>query len=213
MVAEKADYSEKIMNTRQKALLMIQIVLSGITPVIILGVSDLDKLQLPYIPLFLWVLTVMFFIRLNRYSFADIGVRLDNIRESAAPYLVFAVTAFLLVSFYAYFLGRGFVDDIFSYWHLKFFFIPVSIFQELIYRGFMLTSLKRIFVHKWAVIMINSVFFVLLHIFFPNIGVTWPIVLIGALLFDVVYYRYPNLYLVSVVHVVMNFLTTGIEWM
>lgn len=190
-----------------KIISIIQVCVVVLLPVIILGRSDLSKFQLPYIPLLVWALIAPGIMLYERWTWKDVGIRVDNIKKGLLSYALFTVIAAIFVSVYFNSIGKSPNTNIFQYWHFKFFFIPISIFQELVYRSFLLTKMREITSNKIFLIASNVIAFFLLHIFFPDISSAYPLPIIGGLGWIMLYYWCPNLILASISHIILNFLS------
>lgn len=89
--------------------------------------------------------------------------------------------------------------------HLLFLFLPVSLLQEIAYRGFLFYSLKKL-THNWFfIIAINTLLFTFLHVLYPTPLIMLPLAVASGIFFSVLYRYFPNLILISLSHAILNF--------
>jgi membrane protease YdiL (CAAX protease family) len=84
-------------------------------------------------------------------------------------------------------------------------FIPISVLQEIIFRGILMHMLKRAFQSIPFIIILNASLFALIHIIYLNTSIIMPLTFIGGLGFAWMYHKYPNLIMISISHTVLNF--------
>jgi membrane protease YdiL (CAAX protease family) len=97
------------------------------------------------------------------------------------------------------------VDDLVVSWRLIVFFIPVSVFQEIVYRGFLMPRLGSILKNNVQVVFVNALLFALLHIIYPRPEIMLSLAFVSGLVFAVLYQKYPNIVLISITHAILNF--------
>lgn len=143
---------------------------------------------------------------LQKWSLYQWGIRLDNFEQSFIPYLVFTLAGVIFVLITAWIHKRKPI----KYWwkdpHLLFLFIPISIAQEVVYRGFLTPQLNIIFDSAISVVIFNALLFTFLHIIFYDFKYVLPLIFLGGIGFSWMYGVYPNLILVSISHCILNFL-------
>jgi len=84
-------------------------------------------------------------------------------------------------------------------------FIPLSVLQELIFRGVLMHMLRRAFISKWFIIILNAALFAIMHIIYLKPLLTLPLTFVAGIGFAWIYYKYPNLILISIAHTILNF--------
>ncbi len=137
-------------------------------------------------------------------TYSEFGIRTDNIKQSLLPYTILLVGLFLAI-FAATQIFNGPLMNAYTILYPVFWLsIPLSILQEMIFRGYGMHKLKNIFKDPATVIILNSIFFALFHLIVPERLIIAPLSFFVGLAFATVYYYYPNLYLVSIVHVIVN---------
>lgn len=141
-------------------------------------------------------------------SYKELGVRVDNLQQSVLPYtFLFFVLALLELAF----LTSGYdttrlIHLYFSFYSPLWLVIPISILQEVVFMGYGMALLKKKYNNKLVVISVIVILFTLAHIVFPYSEIILPGAFIAGIGFATTYYYYPNLYLISLVHVLLNFL-------
>jgi membrane protease YdiL (CAAX protease family) len=141
----------------------------------------------------------------EKWSLKKLGLRFDNLKKCATPYLLFTLFGTLGILLLATVLKRGVVSNWWMLQHFQYKFLIVSFVQELAFRGFLIPRLKSIFVSPKAVILINALLFAFIHIVFPQPLQLLPLGMIGGIGFATIYYYYPNLLLITASHAVLNF--------
>ncbi|MBP6857597.1 MAG: CPBP family intramembrane metalloprotease [Candidatus Pacebacteria bacterium] len=145
-------------------------------------------------------------IQHEKISDEVMGLSKKTFRRSLIPYTVFTlVGAFVFVR----------LSDVLAinpnilwwqYSHFLFLFLPVSLLQEIAYRGFLFPKLRQLTHKWWVVIGANTVLFTLLHIIYPTPGIMLPVAFFSGLALAIMYRYYPNLILISLSHAILNFI-------
>ena len=122
-------------------------------------------------------------------------------------YGIATVLGVVLIKRYAQSVGFAPLDlsDLSQSWQLLLFFIPLSVLQEVAYRGFLVQRLKEFSFAKWQRIAMNAALFTLLHIIYPFPHIMLPLAFVGGVIFAVLYEKYPDLLLICVMHAAVNF--------
>ncbi len=165
------------------------------------------KIQYKLYALLFFSILAGVFCFVDGYGLKTIGLRLDNLHSLLLPYLIFTLAGAAVIIALAKILKKPRA----RYWYRdKFFlvsFLPISILQEFLYRGFLMPKLQTIFGSALLVILINALLFAFLHIIYED---RWEGILqlsfIGGLGLAGMYYYFPNLILISLSHGVLNFL-------
>lgn len=142
--------------------------------------------------------------RYEKWNKTDFGIR-DNWKENFLPYLIFTLLG-VGILFLVEELEIGM--PMLNWWtNLKFLFlfIPLSILQEIVFRGVLMNMLRRVFFNKWFIIILNASIFSLMHIIYLNALFTLSLTFIAGIGFALIYYKYPNLVLISISHTILNF--------
>jgi membrane protease YdiL (CAAX protease family) len=143
-------------------------------------------------------------IRHNKWTYADMGIRKDFMKD-ILPYTLFTISAagfiFWLSLIYPHRMMYEWWEDV----RFLALFIPISVLQEVIFRGILMNFLRRAFSNPIFIILINTIVFTLLHIIYLNSTFVLPFTFIAGVGFAWMYYQYPNLILISLSHTVLNF--------
>lgn len=145
-------------------------------------------------------------IQNEKISDETMGLSKKTFKKSLIPYLVFTlVGAFVFVR----------LSDVleinpnvvwYEHAHFLFLFLPVSLLQEIAYRGFLFPKLRVLNQKWWVVIGANAVLFTILHVIYPTPGIMLPVAFFSGIALAVMYRYYPNLLLISFSHAVLNFI-------
>ena len=181
----------------------IEIILFSIIPVLLL-VSDLIPLNLRGAVLIgVLVISIIWTVK-SKMSMKNLGFRTDNLKKSLMPYTAFTLLGVIGLFFLAVFLNKQHLDNWWTYPHLQWAFIPISVIQEFVYRSFAQTKLQRVSKPYWA-ILTTALLYSGMHILWKD-----PLVIImtfiGGLGWGYLWYKYPNFYLISASHSILNFL-------
>lgn len=150
---------------------------------------------------------VLSIIHHEKWTEEELGFYHKSSVAALASYGAFAIFGTLFLIWYAKHLGFHAldVDDLSVSWRLVVFFIPVSVFQEIVYRGFLMPRLHGVFKNKIQVVLLNAALFALLHIIYPKPLIMLPLAFVSGIVFAMLYEKYPNIILISIVHAILNF--------
>jgi membrane protease YdiL (CAAX protease family) len=143
----------------------------------------------------------------SNWSWKKLGLRSDNLKKSFLPYLIGTLFGVVVLIGLALLLRRSPAHGWYLEPHFQFFFLLSSAFQEFTYRGYLVPKLEKMFTSSALQVLVNALLFTFLHSFFPNPQLVLPLTFIAGLVFTVVYKKYPNLYLITLAHSVLNFIT------
>lgn len=187
--------------------------LISLTQIIAIFVLPVMLIQLNIIPVKqrFWVLLGASLLLLGiivneQWSLQKLGITLNNFDHSLYPYLILTLLGGIGILIFANIFKRQHVNKWWTERHFLYAFIPISILQEFAYRGFLMPKLEEMFSSLILVLLINTILFTYLHVVFPNKKINLPLIFCGGLGFSTVYYFYPNLILVSLSHMILNFL-------
>lgn len=140
----------------------------------------------------------------NKWTHADIAI-IPNWTKDIIPYGLFTIGGVGFLIWLSYVVPHApFLD----WWNNKQFlllFIPISVLQEVIFRGFLMNLLRRAFSSPIFIIALNAALFALLHVIYLHSVFVLPLAFISGVGFAWMYYQYPNLILISLSHTVLNF--------
>lgn len=157
-----------------------------------------------FFSLFVVCCVILTIILREKWTLKDIGFRHDNFKNGLLLYGSLTIVGVVAISYYAYRLGMGTILENRPSPYLLLTFIPISFFQEFLYRGFLMKMLQSVFSDRMTVVLFNASLFTILHIIFPLPSVMLPLAFIGGLYFAICYYLVPNLILVSISHAILN---------
>ncbi len=146
-------------------------------------------------------------IRHANWTYADLGIHRDFIKD-IIPYAIFTIIGIVSLYFISELAPKIIEARIYKWWEnlrFLFLFIPISILQEVIFRGVLMNMLQRVFKNPIFIIGLNASLFALIHIIYLNQTIILPITFIGGIGFAYIYYKYPNLILISLSHAILNF--------
>ncbi len=136
----------------------------------------------------------------------EMGLGNKDFKKALAAYTLFTIVGALLLIKLSAFFG---IDPKIVWWkspHLLFVFLPVSLLQEIAYRGFLFHKLKQISSKWWVIIGANTVLFTILHVIYPLPQIMLPLAFFSGIGFALMYRYFPNLILISLAHAVLNFI-------
>ncbi len=169
---------------------------------ILFGIIPFEK-RFYFLPLFF--ITIFVILKLEHYSNKDLGLVKTNIKKLIFPYILFTI----LGLFFIYLIHKAMNLPFYFNWYYDSLFIlsfiPVCIFQELVYRGYLMHETKRFVKYDSLVIIINIILFTLLHAIYPNMVLSLYIGFTAGVAFTFMYYYFPNLYLITISHIILNF--------
>lgn len=143
-------------------------------------------------------------IKHAKWTYADMGIRRDFMKD-LVPYLLFTVGGIFFLIWLAQIVPHS---PFLNWWkNFKFLilFIPISILQEVIFRGVLMNMLRRVFVNPIFIIVLNAAVFAMMHVIYLNSIFVLPMTFIAGIGFAWMYYQYENLPLISISHTILNF--------
>jgi membrane protease YdiL (CAAX protease family) len=141
------------------------------------------------------------------WTFADLEIR-KNFLKDFLPYAIFTIIGVISIVLIAQYFHPVRSAEEYEWWEdIRFLllFIPISVLQEIVFRGVLMHMLRRAFNSVPFIILLNASLFALIHIIYLNLTVVLPITFIGGIGFAWIYYKYPNLILISISHTILNF--------
>ena len=190
-------------NKPSKRLILVQIFLIFILPIALLYFKILPadwRVGL----LVISALFIYGIIRHEHWTHEDMGIRHDNFKKALPFYFFFTVLSIGVLFLLDYKVGMPDINTKMFYLKTFIFFLPISFFQEFAFRSFLIPRLKEVFKNTYVIIFSNAVLFTLIHIIYPNLGISIPIAFVSGIFFAWLYWKYPNLLLISLSHAVLN---------
>lgn len=188
---------------REKELVWVQILYLYIIPVLLLYFKILPG-NFRFLMLFGIAILLYGIVKHDHWTYSDLGINKDFMKD-IIPYALFTVGGV----FFLVWLAQVVPHSPFLKWddNTKFLllFIPISILQEIIFRGILMNMLRRVFKSPIFIIILNAAVFAFLHVIYLNSIFVLPMTFIAGVGFAWIYYQYENLPLISVAHTILNF--------
>lgn len=134
----------------------------------------------------------------------DLGIRTDNFKKSLLPYAVFTIIGIVSLFVLASLLNKHVLPQWWTYPHLQWAFLPISVAQEFVFRAFLQTKIQRV-INPFLAIFIIALMYSGIHLLWKDpliMGMTF----VAGLGWGYLWYKYPNFYLLSISHTILNFL-------
>lgn len=188
---------------KEKEIVWFQILYLFILPVLLLYYKVLPS-NFRFLMLLGIAILLLGIVRHNHWTHSDMGIRHDFMND-IIPYTLFTVGGVFFLIWLSAIVPH---DPFLNWWqNIKFLllFIPISILQEIIFRGILMNMLKRAFKSPIFIIGLNAVLFALMHVIYLNSIFVLPMTFIAGIGFAWMYYKYDNLPLISISHTILNF--------
>lgn len=188
-----------------KELVLYQIFFIFILPIALL-VTGIVPISWRMVVLCVAMIFMYGVIQNEKISDSTMGLSKDTFRRSLIPYCVFTLVGVFVFVRLSDVLA---INPQLHWWqhaHFLFLFLPVSLLQEIAYRGFLFPKLRELSKKWWVVIVVNTLLFTLLHVIYPTPGIMLPVAFFSGLALSIMYRFYPNLLLISLSHAVLNFI-------
>jgi membrane protease YdiL (CAAX protease family) len=192
---------------REKELVLVQILYLYIIPVLLLYFNIIPD-NFRVIMLLVVVLLLFGIVKHTNWTYADLGISKDFMKD-IVPYSLFTIGSV----FFVLWLGRVVPHEPFVEWwesaRFLLLFIPISVLQEILFRGILMNFLERAFKSPIFIILLNAGVFAFMHVIYLNSIFVLPMTFIAGLGFAWMYYQYKNLILISVSHTILNFIAVA----
>lgn len=190
---------------QDKELVLYQIFFIFILPIALL-VFGIVPIEWRMLVLCISMLFMYGVIRKEKITDETMGLSKRTFKKSLIPYLVFTLVGAVIFVKLSEVLA---ISPGIIWWqniHFIFLFLPVSLLQEIAYRGFLFPKLQELSHKWWVVIGANTVLFTFLHVIYPIPSIMLPIAFFSGLGLAIMYRYFPNLILISFAHAVLNFI-------
>lgn len=190
-------------NLHEKELVWLQVLYLYVTPVLLLYYGIVPGNFRIYL-LFGVAILLYGVVKRAKWTYADMGIDRDW-HKSFIPYAIFTLAS---IGFLIWLSKITTHSPMLDWWENKKFlllFIPISVLQEVIFRGILMNMLKRAFSNPIFIIVLNAAVFALIHVIYLNATFVLPLTFIAGIGFAWIYYNYPNLIMISVAHTILNF--------
>lgn len=145
-------------------------------------------------------------IQNEKISDAEMGLGAKSFQRSIIPYILFTILGAVFLIRLSGHLGIRPSIVWYESPHLLFLFLPVSLLQEIAYRGFLFHKLRQLSSKWWVVVGANVVLFTILHAIYPMPDIMLPVAFVSGIGFALMYRFFPNLLLISGAHAILNFI-------
>jgi membrane protease YdiL (CAAX protease family) len=189
--------------TKEREIVWIQILYLYIIPTLLLYFNVIPK-DLRVLMLFAVAILLFGIVKHAKWSYFDIGVH-ENFMKDIIPYSLVTVGGVLFLIWLAQIVPH---EPFLNWWkNLRFLllFIPISVLQEIVFRGILMNMLERAFRSPIFIIALNAGVFAFMHVIYLNSMFVLPMTFIAGIAFAWMYYKYKNLILISVSHTILNF--------
>lgn len=188
---------------KEREIVWIQILYLYIIPTLLLYFNIIHE-DFRVVLLFVVALLLFGIVKHAKWTYFDMGISRDFMKD-ITPHILFTLGGV----FFLIWLSQIVPHEPFLGWwkNLKFLllFIPISVLQEIIFRGVLMNMLLRVFRNPIFIIILNAGVFALMHVIYLNFKFVLPMTFIAGIGFAWMYYRYKNLILISASHTVLNF--------
>ena len=188
---------------REKELVWLQILYLYILPVLLLYFKILSG-NFRFILLLGVSILLYGIVKHNHWTYADLGIK-HNFMKDIVPYILFTIGGVLFLVWLATIVPH---EPFLKWWkNIKFLllFIPISVLQEVAFRGVLMNMLKRAFKSPIFIVGLNAGVFALMHVIYLHSTFVLPMTFIAGIGFAWLYYKYENLILISLAHTILNF--------
>ncbi|NWO18024.1 CPBP family intramembrane glutamic endopeptidase [Leptotrichia sp. oral taxon 223] len=155
-------------------------------------------------------LSIFFMMKVSRLSLRQLGFVKDKIFGSYLKGALFGILEVFFVFFIifglrgieVYFLGNL---KFFVFIRILLFFIFQGMFEEVLFRGYLMVMFSKVMGIKFSII-VSSFLFAVIHLLNPNIQILglFNIFLVG-IMFGLIYYYTGNLWIIGAMHTFWNF--------
>jgi membrane protease YdiL (CAAX protease family) len=188
---------------KEKELVWIQILYLYVAPTLLLYFGIIPG-QLRIILLLFVALLLLGIVRHAHWTHTDVGI-IPNFMKDAVPYTLFTAAGVIFTVWLGHIYPHASFPDWWEDAKFLILFIPISVLQEIVFRGVLMNLLRRTFSSPIFIITINAIVFALIHVIYLHSTFVLPFTFIAGIGFAWMYWQYPNLVLISVSHTILNF--------
>lgn len=193
-------------NIHDKELVLAQILYLYVIPTLLIYYEIIPG-EFRVLMLFGIALTLLGIIRRAHWTYRDLEIR-KNFLKDFIPYLVFTALGVGVLFYMSEVIPVIENREHYKWWENARFlalFVPISVLQEIIFRGVLMHMLKRAFKSIPFILILNASLFALIHIIYLNTFVVMPLTFVAGIGFAWIYHKYPNLIMISISHTILNF--------
>ena len=188
---------------REREIVWVQILYLYLIPTLLLYFKVIPG-DLRAFLLFGIAILLLGIVKHARWTYSDMGIH-KNFMKDIIPYSIFTVGGVLFLVWLAQVVPHS---PFLKWWeNAKFLllFIPLSVIQEIVFRGILMKMLRHVFSSPVFVIILNAGVFAFMHVIYLNSTFVLPMTFIAGIGFAWMYYKYKNLVLISISHTILNF--------
>ena len=188
---------------KERELVWLQILYLCIIPILLLYYKILPG-DLNFLMLLLVSILLYGIVKHNHWTAKDFGMKKHFLKD-IFPYTLFTVGGILFLVWLAQVVPHS---PFLNWWKSAKFlllFIPLSVLQEIAFRGILMNMFRRAFKSPIFIIGLNSCVFALMHVIYLNATFVLPMTFIAGVGFAWMFYKYQNLQLISISHTILNF--------
>ncbi|MDO8628683.1 MAG: hypothetical protein Q7R56_02930 [Nanoarchaeota archaeon] len=187
-------------------VIMLEIFLLFILPILLLRLKLVPRKFRFYMYIFIILLIFSIFI-VEKWSFYQIGFRLDNIRSAVLPYSIFTILSILGIVLYAHLLNRKQVKQWWVYPHFQYGFLVLAFFQQIAFQSFLTHQLQILNMNPLVIILIVTTIFLFMHTIFNSFKEGIPLLIVAGIVYSSFYLIYQNIIIATLSHAVLNFIS------
>lgn len=188
---------------KERELVWVQILYLFVIPILLLYFKVLPG-NARFALLLIVTLLLVGIVKHNNWTLKDAGISRDFMKD-IVPYSLFTVGGVFFLVWLAQVVPH---EPFLGWWENARFlllFIPLSVVQEIIFRGILMNMERRVFSSAIFVIILNAGIFAMMHVIYLNSIFVLPMTFIAGIGFAWIYYQYENLPLISISHTILNF--------
>ena len=188
---------------KERELVFVQILYLYVIPTLLLYFKVLPG-NFRFLLLIGVALLLLGIVKHDKWTYADLGIRKDFMKD-IVPYSLFTAGGVFFLVWLAQIVPHS---PFLEWWeNAKFLllFIPLSIVQEIIFRGILMNMLERTFSSVIFIVALNAAVFAMMHVIYLNSIFVLPMTFIAGIGFAWMYSQYKNLPLISISHTILNF--------
>lgn len=135
-----------------------------------------------------------------------LGLQWSVLRDYVVPYTLFTLFAGFALYIFAKLLKHTSTERWWKKSHFLYGFVLFSALQEFVFRGFLIPELQSIISVAWLVVLVNALLFTWMHVIYSDDSKTLLMIFFGGIGFAAMYVSFPSLILVSISHMILNFI-------
>lgn len=193
---------------KEKEIVWAQILYLYVIPVLLLYFKVIPN-NLRVIMLLGVAILLFGIVKHAKWTYKDLGINKDFMKD-IVPYSLFTFGAVCFLIWLSQVVPH---EPFLEWWESTKFlvlFIPISVLQEIIFRGILMNFLKRAFTSPIFIIALNAGVFAFMHVIYLNSIFVLPFTFIAGIGFAWMYYKYENLIFISIAHTILNFVAVAL---